>query len=150
MNVVQSNLYCYMQFEYDATFRSHKAASVSERFEDILRRVYNGTLYGAYNCVVFTTGLFLVILWGIINAWTIYAQSWCLSPILRLSLVCLQGVCLPLYEILKSLMKGLKELCLTLDCGCCRKRKHPPKKQPIYSLWTSCTLFKYYIYSCQW
>ena len=134
MNVVQSNLYCYMQFEYDATFRSHKAASVSERFEDILRRVYNGTLYGAYNCVVFTTGLFLVILWGIINAWTIYAQSWCLSPILRLSLVCLQGVCLPLYEILKSLMKGLKELCLTLDCGCCCKRKHPPKKQPIYSL----------------
>ena len=123
-----------MQFEYDATFRSHKAATVFEKFEDILRKVYDGTLYGAYNCVVFTTGLFLVILWGIINACTIYTQSWCLSPVLRSNLVCLQGVCLPLYKILKILMKSIKELCLTLDCGCCRKRKHQHKKQPIYSL----------------
>ena len=84
--------------------------------------MYNYTLFGVYNFVVFTTGLCLALFWGIVNGVTIYSQSWCLSPVIRFILVTLQGGCFPLYEILKSLVRSVNELFGTLTLGCCKKK----------------------------
>ena len=110
--------YSVLQFEYEVTFRAHRAAKTNEQFEEFLKTVYSWTLIVIYNFVLFVTGLFLVIFWGIVNAITIYSQSWCVSPITTFNVVCLQGTCLPVYELMKSLFNGINDLMRVL----CRRK----------------------------
>ena len=115
---------CFIfQFEYDVTFRSHKAVSTLEGFENVLKTVYHYTLRGVYNFVVCITGLFLVLFWATVNGLTIYYQSWCLSPITRFSVVCLQGACHPTYEITQYITRCINQLCGILLHGSCIKSR---------------------------
>jgi hypothetical protein len=82
---------CYFfQFEYDTTFRAHKVAPVASSFDKFLRKLYHYSLWGTYNAVVIVVGITLVAFWGVLNAFTIFSQTWCLSPIVRYTLVCMQ------------------------------------------------------------
>ena len=112
----------FLQFDYDTTFRAHKVAPVASSFDGILRKVYHYSLFGTYNVVVFLVGICLVVFWGIMNAITIFSQTWCLSPIVRYCLVSMQFGVYPFYEISHNLFKCTNELCRTLGTGCCRRK----------------------------
>ena len=112
----------FLQFEYEETFLSHKAIIHSDAFKTVLKSCYQWTIFGVYHFVVVATGLCIVLFWAILNGFTIYIQSWCLSPITRYTLVCGQGACLPLFEILNSALGGVNKLVGTLLKGCCKRK----------------------------
>ena len=119
----------FLQFEYDTTFRAHKVAPVASSFDQLLRKLYHYSLWGTYNVVVFLVGIILVVFWGVLNAFTIFFQTWCLSPIVRYYLVSMQCAVYPCYEISRHMFKCTNDLCRILGagCRCCRGRKDAQK-----------------------
>lgn len=57
--------------------------------------------------LLFTCGIVLILIWGLINAVVAFFQTYCLSPATRVSLVIIRGLLPLIIEPMALIMKGL-------------------------------------------
>ena len=94
-----------LQFEYKKAFREHKGAKTVKPCQKYLKPVYSFFLVCTYNVLVVVLGLCLIIVWALINAIVAFIQTWCISPLTRVSLVLVRGLLPIVLEPLGMLIK---------------------------------------------
>ena len=102
---------------FEKTFREHKGAQASDCMQVKLNTLYTKTLKVTYNIFVCLCGFWLAFLWAVVNGIVSFVQSWCVSPLLRVSLVLVKGILPIILEPLSLILKALMDACRGPNIG---------------------------------
>ena len=100
-----------IQFLFKKTFREHKGANAIDCTYTKLSCLYACVLKVTYNSCLITFGFILTFIWGILNGVTAFLQAWCISPLLRVSLILVKGVMPLILDPLSLLLKAYADAC---------------------------------------
>ena len=100
-----------MQFLFEKTFREHPGVNSVKCSRKCGSHMYKCSLNVTYNIFLVLFGFILATIWGVINGLVAFFQTWCLSPLLRISSVMVKGFLPIILDPISLILKVAHDAC---------------------------------------